>query len=250
VIKLPDQVLFDRASRGDYQEVIAKVDQGGIVGTELEKRTLKIAGLFKVGASFAADGTLITSDRNFLRLFPRRKPGGISAGLIKIEPGYDVEKVATDLKIHLPKDVQVLTNEQFLAFEKDYWSKNTAIGFVFSLGTAMGFVVGVIIVYQVLATDVADHTPEYATFKAMGFRNAYLLGIVFEEAIILAIMGFIPGATISVGLYRLTRQATNLPLYMTLIRAVQVLVLTIIMCMLSGAIATRKLQAADPADIF
>ena len=114
----------------------------------------------------------------------------------------------------------------------------------------MGFVVGVIIVYQVLATDVSDHTPEYATFKAMGFRNAYLLGIVFEEAIILAIMGFIPGATISLGLYRLTRQATNLPLYMTLFRAVQVLILTIIMCMLSGAITTRKLQAADPADIF
>ncbi|CAD0226687.1 ABC transporter permease DevC [Planktothrix agardhii] len=250
VIKLPDQVLFDRSSRGDYQEVIDKVDQGEIVSTELEKRTLKIAGLFKVGASFAADGTLITSDRNFLRLFPRRKPGGISAGIIKIEPGYDVQKVATDLQNYLPKDVKVLTNEQFLAFEKDYWSKNTAIGFVFSLGTAMGFVVGVIIVYQVLATDVSDHTPEYATFKAMGFRNAYLLGIVFEEAIILAIMGFIPGATISLGLYRLTRQATNLPLYMTLFRAVQVLILTIIMCMLSGAIATRKLQAADPADIF
>ncbi|MGL5130887.1 MAG: ABC transporter permease DevC [Planktothrix sp.] len=250
VIKLPDRVLFDRASRGNYKNVIAKIDQGQIVSTELEKRTIKIAGLFKVGASFAADGTLITSDRNFLRLFPRRNPGGISAGLVKIEPGYDVEEVTKDVRIHLPKDVQVLTSEQFLAFEKKYWSSNTPIGFVFSLGTVMGFVVGVIIVYQVLATDVADHTPEYATFKAMGFRNTYLLGIVFEEAIILAILGFIPGAAISVGLYSLTRQATNLPLYMTLFRAFQVLVLTIIMCMLSGAIATRKLQAADPADIF
>ncbi|HEY9865628.1 MAG TPA: ABC transporter permease DevC [Candidatus Obscuribacterales bacterium] len=250
VIKLPDQVLFDRAARGNYKNVIAKIDQGQIVSTELEKRTIKIAGLFKVGASFAADGTLITSDRNFLRLFPRRNPGGISAGLVKIEPGYDVEEVTKDLIIHLPKDVQVLTSEEFLAFEKRYWSSNTPVGFVFSLGTVMGFVVGVIIVYQVLATDVADHTPEYATFKAMGFRNTYLLGIVFEEAIILAILGFIPGAAISVGLYSLTRQATNLPLYMTLFRAVQVLVLTIIMCVLSGAIATRKLQAADPADIF
>lgn len=250
VIKLPDQVLFDRAARGNYKNVIAKIDQGQIVSTELEKRTIKIAGLFKVGASFAADGTLITSDRNFLRLFPRRNPGGISAGLVKIEPGYDVEEVTKDLRIHLPKDVQVLTSEEFLAFEKRYWSSNTPVGFVFSLGTVMGFVVGVIIVYQVLATDVADHTPEYATFKAMGFRNAYLLGIVFEEAIILAILGFIPGAAISVGLYSLTRQATNLPLYMTLFRAFQVLVLTIIMCVLSGAIATRKLQAADPADIF
>ena len=203
-----------------------------------------------MGASFAADGTLITSDRNFLRLFPRRNPGAISAGLIKVESGYDIEQVAEQLKQHLPEDVQVLTHEEFITFEKDYWTKNTAIGFVFGLGTVMGFVVGVIIVYQVLSTDVADHTAEYATFKAMGFKNAYLLGVVFEEAIILAILGFIPGAAVSVGLYHLTRQATNLPLYMTLIRATQVLVLTIIMCCLSGAIATRKLQSADPADIF
>lgn len=250
VIKLPNQVLFDQAARGDYQEVIKTVKEGGTVSTELEKRSLEIAGLFKVGASFAADGTLITSDRNFLRLFPRRTPGAVSAGLIKVESGYEVEQVTEQLKQHLPEDVQVLTYEQFLEFEKDYWTKNTAIGFVFGLGTVMGFIVGVIIVYQVLSTDVADHTAEYATFKAMGFKNAYLLGVVFEEAIILAILGFMPGAAVSVGLYHLTRQSTNLPLYMSLIRASQVLILTIIMCCLSGAIATRKLQSADPADIF
>ena len=114
----------------------------------------------------------------------------------------------------------------------------------------MGFVVGVILVYQVLSTDVNAHVREYATFKAMGYRNYYLLGVVFEEAVILAVLGFIPGFVVSFGLYHLTRIATNLPMYMTAIRALQVLVLTIIMCTLSGAIATRKLQAADPADMF
>jgi putative ABC transport system permease protein len=114
----------------------------------------------------------------------------------------------------------------------------------------MGFFVGIIIVYQVLSTDVSDHLAEYATFKAMGYRNMYLLGIVFEEALILSILGFFPGVGISLGLYSLTRNATNLPMYMTLIRAIQVLILTLIMCLISGAIATKKLQSADPADIF
>ena len=114
----------------------------------------------------------------------------------------------------------------------------------------MGFVVGVIIVYQVLSTDVNAHMKEYATFKAMGYRNIYLLGVVFEEAIILALLGFIPGSLLPLGLYRLTRNATNLPLYMTMARAVTVLIMTIIMCTISGAIATRKLQSADPADMF
>lgn len=249
-IKLPDTMLFDEASRGTYQQTIAKVTKGETVNTELERRTIHINGLYKVGASFAADGSLMTSDQNFLMLFPRKSASSVSIGLIELEPGYDPQQVATSLRAYLPTDVKVLTKQEFVEFEKNYWSTNTAIGFVFSLGVTMGFLVGVIIVYQVLSTDVNDHIGEYATFKAMGYSNAYFLGVVFEEAVILAILGFIPGVAVSLGMYRLTRIATNLPMYMTVARALQVLILTTIMCGISGVIATRKLQAADPADMF
>jgi putative ABC transport system permease protein len=249
-IKLPDTVLFDRASRGDYQEAIAQIDQNKPVTTEIERRTITVPGLFKVGASFIADGTLMTSDQNFLRLFPQRQPGSVSLGLLQLKPGYDTQQIANTLKSHLSDDIKVLTREELIALEKDYWQKNTAIGFIFSLGVTMGFLVGVIIVYQVLSTDVNTHMKEYATFKAMGYRNIYLLGVVFEQSIIMAILGFIPGLTVSFGLYAITANATNLPLYMTLARAIQVQILTIVMCMISGAIATRKVQAADPADMF
>jgi putative ABC transport system permease protein len=252
VLKLPDTVLFDRGSQGDYAKIIAQIDQGKPVTTEIERRTLSINGLFKVGASFIADGTLITSDQNFLRLFPRQQATSVNLGLIQLQPGYDPQKVSKILKSYLgsSNDVKVLTKEEFVQFEKDYWQKSTAIGFIFTLGTAMGFMVGVIIVYQVLSTDVNAHMKEYATFKAMGYRNAYLLGVVFEEAIILAVLGFLPGVTVSIGLYALTRNATSLPVLMTIGRAIQVQILTVIMCMISGAIATRKVQSADPADMF
>ncbi|MBF2016776.1 MAG: FtsX-like permease family protein [Rivularia sp. T60_A2020_040] len=251
-IKLPDTILFDEATRGTYDQVIAQIKQGKVVTTEIQGRTITIANVFKVGASFAADGTLMTSDQNFLRLFPRQDSGSTNLGLIRLKPGYEAEKVADELKYHLRNapDVKVFTKEEFIEFEKAYWQTNTPIGFIFSLGTAMGFIVGVIIVYQVLSTDVNAHMKEYATFKAMGYRNFFLLSVVFEEAIILAILGFIPGAAISTGLYALTRNATNLPLYMTVARAIQVLMMTIIMCMISGAVATRKVQSADPADMF
>ncbi|MEZ2228712.1 ABC transporter permease DevC [Microcoleus sp.] len=249
-IKLPDTVLFDRASRGDYQDAIAQINQGKIVKTEIDRRTITIDSLFSIGASFAADGALITSDQNYLRLFPKQNAGSVNAGLIQLQAGADPVQVQQVLTAYLPPDVKVLTKAEFIEFEKNYWAKNTAVGFVFNLGVAMGFVVGVIIVYQVLSTDVSDHMAEYATFKAMGYRNIYLLGIVFEEAIILSIIGFLPGLGVSLGLYSLTRKATNLPMYMTIIRAITVLILNTVMCSISGTIATRKLQAADPADIF
>lgn len=249
-IKLPDTVLFDQGSRGTYKEAIAEIQQGKTVTTEIDRRTITISGLFNVGASFAADGSIMTSDQNFLRLFPKQEASSINAGLIHLKAGADPVQVQTALKAYLPKDVKVLTKTEFIEFEKQYWFTNTAIGFVFNIGVAMGFMVGVIIVYQVLSTDVSDHLAEYATFKAMGYRSMYLLSIVFEEALILSLLGFLPGVGISVGLYSLTRKATNLPMYMTLMRAIMVLSLTLIMCIISGAIATRKLQAADPADIF
>ena len=118
------------------------------------------------------------------------------------------------------------------------------------MGVAIGFLVGVIVVYQIIYSDVMDHLPEYATLKAMGYRNSYLLLVVFQEALILAICGFIPGGFVSFVMYAFTRNVTKLPLFMTPDRIILVLILTIIMCLISGAIAMRKLNSADPADIF
>jgi putative ABC transport system permease protein len=249
-VKLPNTVLFDRNARGEYKEVLAQLDQGKSVTTEAERHTLTIAGLFQLGASFGADANVMVSDQTFLRLFPRREASSISLGLIQLQPGSNPQQVATALRTHLPKDVRVLTFAEYIQFEENYWKTESPIGFIFSLGTAMAFVVGVVIVYQVLSTDVNAHLKEYATFKAMGYHNTYLLGVVFEEAIILAFLGFIPGVLLPLGLYQLAENATALPIYMTSSRALLVLMLTLIMCAVSGAIATRKLQSADPADMF
>lgn len=249
-VKLPDTVLFDQASRGEYQEVVAQVAAGKTITTEIERNTITIGGLFKVGASFENDGALITSDQNFLRLFPKKQPGTVSLGVINLKPGSDPENVRASLNTYLPKDIRAFTYQEYIDAELNYIKTTKPIGFIFILGTAMGFIVGIVIVYQILSTDVNDHMAEYATFKAMGYRNSYLLGVVFEEAIILAVIGFVPSVAIASGLYRLTAMATALPIVMPLARAVLVLVLTIIMCGISGAIATRKLQSADPADIF
>jgi putative ABC transport system permease protein len=249
-LRFPDSFLFDRATRGNYKNTIAQIMQGKSVTTELADRKIMLRGLYTIGASFGPDGSVMTSDQNYLRIFDTAEPGQVSVGRILLRSGSDPERVVEELSKLLPNDVKVLTKQGFIDLEKDYWQKSTAIGFIFTLGVGMGFIVGIIIVYQILYSDVTDHLPEYATLKAMGYRNIYLLGVVFQEALLLAVLGYFPGNLISIGLYGLTRGATNLPLYMTIDRAVQVLFLTVVMCVISGAIAMRKLQAADPADIF
>ena len=249
-LKLPDTVLFDRGARGRYGEVIARLDRGEPVTSEIERRTIAVGGLFRLGASFGADATLMASDQTFLRMFPRAKAGSISVGLVTLAPGEPVAPVVRALRRHLPDDVQVLSHADFVRFEENYWRTASPVGFIFGLGTAMACVVGVVIVYQVLSTDVNAHLQEYATFKAMGFRQRYLLLVVVEQALILAALGFIPGVLMPLWLYAVAAKATSLPIAMTLGRATTVFVLTLVMCLASGAIATRRLQAADPAELF
>ena len=252
MLKLRDHVLFDRDSRPEFGPVVDLFEKNGSVTTEVGGRRVTVGGLFTLGASFGADGNLMTSDINFLRMF-NRNPGLIDMGLIRMAEGADVEAAIAQMRAEIQEpngDVLVLSKDEFIAFERDYWQNSTAIGFIFNLGAGIGWIVGMVIVYQILYTDVADHLAEYATLKAMGYRNRYLLSVVFQEAVVLSILGFIPAFFLCMGLYNATENATSLPLRMTQERGTFVFLLTMTMCVISGAIAVRKVQDADPADIF
>lgn len=242
-------VLFDTLSRPEFGDVAAAFQKGERVETEVSKRKVEVRGLFELGASFAADGNLITTDLNFQRLFDREL-GQTDFGVLSLSEGANLETVKTEIEKTLPNDVRVLTKDEFVQFERAYWEGATAIGFVFNFGAILGLVVGVIITYQVLYTDVVNHLPEYATLKAMGYTNGYLTGVVLQESLILSLLGFVPALITALVLYALATAGSGLPIEMTFGRAGLVFVLTVVMCFVSGLLAMRKLKQADPADIF
>jgi putative ABC transport system permease protein len=251
----PDVVLFDAASRTEFGPVVELFNQQGKVETEVgdrgpNNRKITVVGLFELGTSFGADGNLITSDLNFLRIFVQRQKGFINLGIVQLHPGYNPAQFIPKLKDYLPPDIRVVSRQELMDFEKEYWNTTTPIGFVFAFGVILGSIVGIIIVYQILYSNVSEHLAEYATLKAMGYRHRYLLTVIFQEALILAILGYIPGFFITLAMYQTAQKATNLPIAMEKTRALMVLSLTILICFISGAIAVRKLQEAEPADIF
>ncbi|NJO30164.1 MAG: FtsX-like permease family protein [Richelia sp. SL_2_1] len=248
-LKQLNKVIFDRASRPEYGLIPDLIKQQGKVETLVNEQTIQAVGLFQMGASFGADGNIITSDSTFLKLFSKRQVNQIEVGLINLKKNVDVEKVQSQLKANLPQDVRVLTPQEFAQTEKKYWESG-GIGFIFNIGVVVGFIVGIVIVYQILYSDVSEHLPEYATLKAMGYSDGYLMMMLMQEALILSVLGFLPGMLLSMGLYQITFAATLLPIVMKIDRAIFVLNLTIIMCSFSGLVAMRKLQSADPADVF
>jgi putative ABC transport system permease protein len=249
---LPNTALIDVKSRPEVGKRQAGIE------TELSNRQIEIVGTFSLGTDFASgNGNLVMSDQNFLRYFASLGPeeedrtlNTADVGVLEFADDVDVDKLVATLSDNLPEDVAILSKQEFIAQELDYWRENTNIGFVFTLLTIMSFLVGIILVYQILYTDVSDHWAEYATLKAIGYSNLYLLGVVLQEAMLLAVLGFIPGLLVSIGLYNLATDTTGLLMVMTVGRALNIQIATFVMCLISGAIAVRKVQAADPAEVF
>lgn len=249
-LQMLNSALFDLASRPEYGNVAESIQKQGQIEASVNRQNLQMYGLFTLGTSFTADGNIIVGDSTFLKLFPQRHPEQIDVGLIKLQPGVNPVEMRSLLNKELPTDVKVFTHAEFVAAEKHYVESGGTIGFIFGLGVIVGFIVGIVIVYQILYTDVANHLPEYATLKAMGYADRYFIGVLMQEALLLAAFGFIPGYLVSLGIYQVAYAATLLPIGMTVERAINVFLLTVIMCTFSGAIALRKLQSADPADVF
>jgi putative ABC transport system permease protein len=246
-----DVALIDSGTRNVPKDIFRSIQAGTPYSFETKGRTLTVAGTFALGGGFSADGYLVVADQTFLRLFPQRQAGAPNYVLVRLEPGVDRAEVLARLRAALPSyDSVVRTVSETAAMDQSFQTTQRPVGLVFGFGIVIGVLVGVIIVYQVLSTDVADHIREYATFKAIGYTQRFFLGLVFEEAFILALLGFIPGILIALLLYAGVAAATGLPVAMTPMRPVLVFLGTLVMCAVSGAVATRRLARANPADLF
>ena len=248
-ITSPNTVLFDRLSQpslGDVPQMLIAQEE---VTTLMGNRRTYVVGLFNMGSSVYSNGNLIMSDWNYVQRNKQNSLEKVTIGVISLEKGANLNKVQAQLRASLPKEIGVFTHEELIKREQKFEASEPN-GVILGFGTIVGVVVGIIIVYQVLYSDINDHLSEYATLKAMGYSDKSLLLVVIQEAIILGVIGFIPGLIVSIGLYQLLFILTRIPIAMKASIAIQVFTLTLVMSVISGAIATNKLRSADPADVF
>jgi putative ABC transport system permease protein len=245
----PFTVLFDRLSRSELGPVPTEMEKKETISVMLNNQRTFVNGLFSLGCSFfLSGGNLITSDRNFADMFGASSLDQVSLGVLRVRPGTDLIALKLGIEKAVP-GIKALNHQELQAREVAFQETNPS-STIFNFGAIMGFIVGVAIVYQVLYSDVSDHLAEYATLKAIGYSNRSLLIVIFQEALFLAVLGYIPGFIATLGMYQLLTTLTKLELIMTVNLAVTVFILTLAMCLISGAIASNKLRAADPADVF
>jgi putative ABC transport system permease protein len=222
---------------------------------ELNGKQLRPVGHFHLGVDFATDGNLLMTSANFARYFPYRAGGDdplqlVDLGVVRLQPDANIDQVLDQLTQTLPPDVQTLSKQQLIDREKKFWQQNAPLGYIFMVGAVMGFVVGVVICYQIVYADIADHMREFATLKAIGYGSTYFLGLVLEQCLYLSLFGFLPGLAISYLSYRFLAAYTGLTMHLQPGLALLVLLTTTAMCTLSGLLAVTKLLSTDPAELF
>jgi putative ABC transport system permease protein len=252
------RALFDRAGKTSIHNRSESVFGAIVPGieTDLAGQRIRIVGEVDLGSDFGADGTLIMSEESFAKLlrrpyFPGDPRTEVEIGLVRIDADAELGVVQQKIRKAFPEgDLDVLTIDELMERERRFWLDNTPIGFVFGLGMLLSFIIGMVICYQILSSDVADHLAEYGTLKAIGYPNRYLSKVVFQQALFMAAAGFLPGVGISWVIYRYLGYLTALPMWMTPGRVAFVLGLTLLMCAGSGLLALRKAQKLDPAEVF
>ncbi len=247
-LKEADAVIVDRRARRFLGMA------SGTGDTQINGRPVHIVGSFALGPDFMSDGTVMMSERSFARLLPGNRESAaalpVEFGIVKIRPGEDSSRAQQRLQAALPDDVRVLTKAQLVAFERDFQADVSSAGPIFWMGTVVGFVVGMLISYQIIYTDLPDQLAQYATLKGMGYETGYLVRVVIEQAALSALAGFVPAWLACLVVYRAIGAMTLLPLHMTVKLTLLSLGLTLGMCLLSAMLAIRRVIAADPAEVF
>ena len=245
-----DTVAFDSLGRPEFGDIERLLAERGSVNAQLGNREVTAVGTVKLGASFGDDGNVVTSAANFQRLVPGSRAADAALIALRLTKDADVAQVRSRLSALLPPDVQVVTHAELVQREMDFWNQTTPIGVIFAFGSVMGLMVGMVIVYQILFSDVCSHLRGYATLRALGFSHRYLQHVVLGEAAILACVGFLPGLLLSAVLYRYVGRAAYLSLELTGDRCLAVFGLILVMCAFAGLLALRKLREADPVSVF
>lgn len=219
---------------GDYRDILF--------------RRLQIVGISEGVRSFTTAPFVFTSYKVAQSLVGYIGPDNTVFVIAKATPGFSVAQVVNNLQGKL-KGVDVYTKEEFSRKTRLYWTIETGVGFSFLLTIVISFLVGMLIVGQTIYNSTMEHIKEFGTLKALGADNFEIYKIIFSQALINALVGYLISLVLtlaSVKLYQAVGTVMVINGWLNLV----VLALTLFMCLSAAAVSIRKIKRIDPAILF
>lgn len=168
--------------------------------------------------------------------------------LVRAEPGADVSELARRINADVA-DVDAMPTDDWRRAQEDYWMLGTGAGVSVLIAAGLGLLVGVVIVAQTIYSATVDHIREFGTLKAMGATNRYLYGVIVQQAVINAVIGYAIAIVIA-GVVSRGSLAGTTAIMLPWQLAAGLFVLTVAMCVAASVVSIHKVTRLDPAMVF
>ena len=174
----------------------------------------------------------------------QKDPQFCSYLLVRARPGTDLEKLCAEIRARIP-EADAYVRDDYSALSVDFWMRRTGLGISFGAATALGMLVGLVIVAQTMYAAVLDRMPEYAALKAMGATGRHLLVILQCQALFLATVAATLGM-LAVFCVQWLYSTPRAPIWIPWWLSSGSCALAWLIASASAALPYRRLRAADP----
>ncbi len=182
-------------------------------------------------------------DARALTGFPQDRVTYVAVG---VAPGHRVRDVKARLEARIP-GVLVKTREELRDMEERFFLVRTPVGLVFGMGSLVAAFIGAAIVAVTLYSSAIDRARDYGTLKAIGARQKDILSLMFAQAWLFFVAGYVAGMTV---FFIVRHLYPELPMVASPKIVLGVAAAAFVSCTLASLAAIRRVLQLDPAIVF
>jgi putative ABC transport system permease protein len=242
----PNAVIFDISG---YQQNFP--DLAVEIGQEVEiGQTRAVVGGFCKAPPAWGGQTVLYAKRSLAVQMSRETDNTVSFVLAKAMDGHDPQQVAQ--AIERQTGLKARSSRGFAAEIIIWMLRYSGVAEFFGVTILMGVVIGVAVVGQTFYLFSVENVKQFATLKAIGIGNRSVLGMIFLQASVVAVLGFAFGVGAASVFFAFFGPGTgglrgmNMPVAVFVGTGVFIYAMVVASCFLS----IRRVLTADPAIVF
>lgn len=168
--------------------------------------------------------------------------------LVKLPDPSQTSAMIQKLKDQIP-GVSVYSRSEFAKSNGESITQNY-LPIIFVI-TVLGFLTGAAIIGLLVYTSTLERLREFGILKAIGASNRYLFWVVFEQAFLSSIVGFIAGVILSYLLRQLVFYvAPAIPVVVSPSILAVAFISAVLMSLIASYIPVKRIIGLDPAMVF
>ncbi len=112
------------------------------------------------------------------------------------DPAADGELVLRALE-RAAYPLEAISTRSFIRRHDEFWKRTADVRIILLVTSALGLIVGLLVVGQTVTASTLEHIKQFGTLKAIGASNLFVVRVVLNQALLAGGLGLVFGALLS-----------------------------------------------------